>query len=79
MDFAGVLNLSMLSCIRDLHMVCGLEVFCGCLGRQGHGDIRKWSAVWMLFFRPTVRNRSDSLQRETSGINLRGLHSLEST
>lgn len=34
MGFSGVLNLSVLSCVRDLHVVCGVEGFRGSLGRQ---------------------------------------------
>lgn len=49
-DFAGVLKLKALICMRDLPVIYGVEGLCGCPGRKGSGDILNWSTVWILFF-----------------------------
>lgn len=60
-------------------MVYGVEILCGCLGREGRGDILKWSTVWYCSLdKLQVIEPLPHRKKGASGINVRGLHSLES-
>ena len=84
MDFSGFLKLRVVIDRRDLLMVYGVEIACGCLGEKAGGT--RWSGVQYGYcslaqLQVTVLQATEPMpprKKGASGINVRGPHSVES-